>query len=277
MNTKDLSNKLAVITGGSSGIGFAVAERLAERGARLLLVARDQAKLQSAAEKLGLRGAEVHTLSADVSNASDMKRLQDTVAQLAACADIVINSAGVVSAGLLHDTPIEEWDRLHNINVRGLVQGLQALVPAMIKQAKVDGQQRSIVNIASAAGIVGMPGMSAYCATKAAVIALSDSLRIELDRYQIGVSTVCPGFVQTPIAETVQLFGRMNTPKTAKSIKRMFASGKLMPERVADQTLIAIHKNKGLIVIGREAIAGHWLKRLSPRLLSSFVAKSMGS
>jgi short-subunit dehydrogenase len=105
------------------------------------------------------------------------------------------------------------------------------------------------------------------------VIALSDSLRIELGRYKIGVSIVCPGFVQTPIAETVQLFGRMNTPKTRNRIERMFASGNLKPETVADKTLMAIHKNRAQVVVGKEAVSGYWLKRTAPTLLSMLMSR----
>lgn len=275
MDLKNMKGKLVVVTGGSSGIGYSIAERMAGLGARLLLVARNEAKLKTAAGQLSKQGAEgVQTLSVDVANADDLGKLREKVAEMGAAADVVINSAGIVSAGLLHEMPISEWDRLHGVNVRGLVLVLQTLVPEMIAASTKDSQARHIVNIASAAGYSGVPGMSAYGATKAAVMALSESLRAELGAHHIGVTAVCPGFVKTPIAETVQLFGRMNTPKTQKSIQKMFAYGNLKPDTVAAQTLKAIAKNKGFISIGRDAVGGHYLKRLAPTLFASMVAKT---
>lgn len=275
MDLKNIKGRLVVVTGGSSGIGYSIAERMAGLGARLLLVARNEEKLKAAATLLTKQGAaEVQTLSVDVSNADDLGKLRDKVSQMGSAADVIINSAGIVSAGLLHEMPIGEWDRLHSVNVRGLVLVLQTLMPAMIVESANDKQARHIVNIASAAGYSGVPGMSAYGATKAAVIALSESLRGELSAHQIGVTAVCPGFVNTPIAETVQLFGRMNTPKTKKNIEKMFAYGNLKPEAVAEQTLKAIAKNKGFVTIGRDAVGGHFLKRFAPTLFSKVVAKT---
>lgn len=275
MNLKNMKGKLVVVTGGSSGIGYSIAERCAGLGARLLLVARNEAKLKAAATSLRKQGAEdVQTISVDVANEDDVGKLREQVLAMAAAADVVINSAGIVSAGLLHEMPISEWDRLHGVNVRGLVLVLQTLLPEMIAANSKDGQARHIVNIASAAGYSGVPGMSAYGATKAAVMALSESLRAELSAHEVGVTAVCPGFVKTPIAETVQLFGRMNTPKTQKNIQKMFAYGNLKPEAVATQTMKAIAKNKGFISIGRDAVAGHYIKRLAPTLFSNMVAKT---
>lgn len=275
MDIKNMKGKLVVVTGGSSGIGYSIAERMAGLGARLLLVARDENKLETAATKLRKQGAEeVETISVDVSKAEDLGKLQTQLKTMAAAADVIVNSAGIVSAGLLHEMPISEWDRLHGVNVRGLVLVLQALTPAMIVASANDGHARHIVNIASAAGYSGVPGMSAYGATKAAVVALSESLRAELSVHNIGVSAVCPGFVKTPIAETVQLFGRMNTPKTKKNIEKMFAYGNLKPETVAEQTLKAIAKNKGFVTVGRDAVGGHLLKRFAPGLFSAVVAKT---
>lgn len=271
-----LNGKLAVITGGSSGIGYAIAQELVLRGARALLVARDVNKLEQACLRLNqIRPGSTSFVQADVNLSEDIARIAEQVRTLSGAADLLINSAGIVSAGLLFETPIAEWDRLHNLNVRGLVQVLQALVPDMIAQAKTDKQARHIINIASAAGYSGSPGMSAYGATKAAVIALSESLRAELAADKIGVTAICPGFVITPIAETVQLFGSMDNPKTRRTIEKMFAAGNLYPEQVARVAVQAIQDNKFLVSVGREAVGAHWLKRLSPRLLARVVA--MGS
>ncbi len=263
MKTKNLSGKLVVITGGSSGIGLALAELSLQRGAQVLLVARNEEKLAACAKRLGCQD-RVHTVSADVSRSADVRRIRTATRAVAPCADLLVNSAGVVSAGLLHEVPMGEWDRLHRINVRGLVMVLQALIPDMIAQSGADHQQRHIVNVSSAAGFSSVPGMSAYGATKAAVTALSESLRGELADVGIGVTAVCPGFVKTPIAETIQLFGRMNSPRVEKQISRLFALGNLSPEKVAQRTLRGVARNRGMVVIGREAKASQAAKRLFP-------------
>jgi short-subunit dehydrogenase len=274
MNTQELNGKLAVITGGSSGIGLAIAEALAKKGAQILIVARNKAKLVEAAEKLSSHSAlAIETLSADISLLEDVKRISEKVSTLAPCADIIVNNAGIVSAGYLIDTPLEEWERLYNINVRGLVGLLQQLAPAMETQGLQDQQPRHIVNIASAAGILAVPGMSAYSATKAAVISLSDCLRNELAPAKIGVTTVCPTYVRTPIAETVKLFGRMDTPKTHKQVSKGFANAKLTGNDIARETLKAINKNKGLVVLGNDGKLGDIIQRISRNIFSNQMAK----
>lgn len=274
MNMQNLSGKLAVITGGSSGIGFSVAQLLAKRGARILIVARNQTKLNEAQQQLSVHSQyPVVTVSADISKLEDIKKLAEQVHQLAPCADIVINSAGIVSAGLLGDTPLDEWERLYSLNVRGLVGVLQALTPAMETQGKKDNKARHIANVASVAGIVGFPGMSAYSATKGAVILLTESLRAELSVYNIGVTAICPAYVKTPISETVQAFGKMDHPKTYRGIAKTFASADLTPDDVAVATIKAMSKNKGLLVLGRVGKIAHFIKRISPKMMNNIVSK----
>jgi short-subunit dehydrogenase len=274
MNTHDLTGKLAVITGGSSGIGFAIAESLAKNGAQILIVARNQAKLDDAAQKLSISSQlPIQTLSADLSNLDDVKRISDKVSELAPCADIIVNNAGIVSAGYVTDTPLEEWERLYNLNVRGLVALLQALTPAMEAQGLTDNKERHIVNIASAAGVLSFPGMSAYSATKAAVISLSNCLRSELAPANIGVTTVCPTHVRTPIVETIQLFGRMNNPKIQKSVAKQFSTAKLTGDDIARGTLKAINKNTSLVILGGDGKLGDIIQRFSRQMFSNRMVK----
>jgi len=274
MDMHDLSGKLAVITGGSSGIGFSTALLLAKRGARILIVARNEIKLAEAQQQLSVHSQyPVVTVSADISQPEEIKKLAGQVHQLAPCADIIVNSAGIVSAGLLGDTPLDEWERLYSLNVRGLVGVLQALTPAMELQSKKDNKARHIVNVASVAGIVGFPGMSAYSATKGAVILLTESLRAELSVYNIGVSAICPAYVKTPISETVKAFGRMDNPKTYRGVAKTFAQADLTPQDVAHATIKAMAKNKGLVVLGRVGKIANLVKRISPKMMNKIVNK----
>ena len=274
MDMHDLSGKLAVITGGSSGIGFSTALLLAKRGARILIVARNEIKLAEAQQQLSVHSQyPVVTVSADISQPEEIKKLAGQVHQLAPCADIIVNSAGIVSAGLLGDTPLDEWERLYSLNVRGLVGVLQALTPAMEVQAKKDKKARHIVNVSSVAGIVSVPGMSAYSATKGAVILLTESLRAELSVYNIGVSAICPAYVKTPISETVQAFGRMDNPTTYRTVAKTFAQADLTPQDVAGATIKAMAKNKGFVVLGRVGKIAHLVKRISPKIMNNIVSK----
>jgi short-subunit dehydrogenase len=274
MNTQELNGKLAIITGGSSGIGFAIAEALAKKGARILIVARNEAKLADAAEKLSTHSKyAIETFSADIGKLDDVKRISEKVSELALCADIIVNNAGVVSGGYLVDTPLEEWERLYNINVRGLVGLLQQLTPAMEAEGLQDQQPRHIVNIASAAGLLAFPGMSAYSATKAAVISLGDCLRNEMAPAKIGVTTICPTYVRTPIAETVKLFGRMDTPKIHQRVSKGFSKAKLTGRDIARETIKAINKNKGLVILGNEGKLGDIIQRISRQFFSHQMAK----
>ncbi|HSW12049.1 MAG TPA: SDR family NAD(P)-dependent oxidoreductase [Solimonas sp.] len=272
---KDFRNKLCVITGGSSGIGYAVAEALAKQQARLLLVARDVAQLERAAQQLrALGAAEVATLSADVAKDEDVARLPEAIRALAPAADLVVNSAGIVSGGLLHEVPMDEWRRLHEINVLGVVRVLNAVLPAMLARSARGEGGGHIVNIASGAGLVGFTGLGAYVATKAAVVGFTESLRSELAASGIGVTAVCPGFVQTPIASKVQLFGRMDSPRTHAFIQNWFASNNLQAETVAKRTLQAVRGNQRIVVVGRDAVSGYWTKRVAPWLLDRFMIRS---
>ena len=272
---KDFRNKLCVITGGSSGIGLAVAEALATQGARLLLVARDPAQLDRAAQALRTLGAaEVQTLSADVARDEDVARLPEAIKAMGPAADLVVNSAGIVSGGLMHELPMAEWRRLHEVNVLGVVRVLNAVLPQMLARSARGEGGGHIVNIASGAGLVGFTGLGGYVATKAAVVGFTESLRSELAAAGIGVTAVCPGFVQTPIASKVQLFGRMDTPRTQAFIQNWFKTNNLKAETVAQRTLDAVRSNRALVVVGRDAVSGYWTKRVAPWLLDRFMKRS---
>lgn len=278
MKVYQVKNKLAVVTGGSSGIGFAIAQALAEQGFLLLLVARNKQKLDEAARQLSEQyKCTVHTASVDVTNIEQVQSLADTVRGIAPCADLIVNSAGIVSAGFLTDTPLEEWDRLYQFNVRGLVSVLQTLIPDMQVQFYKDREQRHIVNLASASAYSNTPGMSAYGSTKAGVISLSESLAHELAAENIGVTAVCPEFVKTPIGEAVTLFGRMEHPKIHRAIKKGFEHSTITVEQLAAKVLDAVTKNKLLVPAGKQASFIYHYKRLLPRrgfkLINKFVGK----
>lgn len=266
----DFKHKLCVISGGSSGIGLSLAQGLAAQQARLILLARNERALAQAAATLReLGAADVTCLAADVANADTLSRLPEVISAYGEAADLVINCAGIVSAGRLDEVPALEWQRLLNTNVLGTANVLRVTLPAM--RARRRGH---VVNMASAAGLSAFPGMAAYCASKAAVVAMSDALRAELAASQIAVTTVCPGFVQTPIAHKIEIFGSMNNPRTQQRIQRWFEGNKLAPETVARATLKAVAKQQALVLVGRDAQLGYWTGRLAPAVLRYFTARA---
>ncbi len=158
----------------------------------------------------------------------------------------------------------------------GVVRVLQAVVPPMLARAARGEGGGHIVNIASAAGLVGFNGLGAYGGTKAAVAGFSESLRSELAGSGIGVTAVCPGFVKTPIAGKLRLFGQMDHPRTQRFIDNWFERNNLDADTVARQTLAAVRHNRRLVVVGRDAVSGYWTKRLSPTVLEHFMARMTG-
>ncbi len=258
---QDFRNRVALITGASSGIGEALALALAREGAKLVLVARDRTKLEAVRERCTALGAAAEVFTTDIGDEQQVRKLAEAVHATHPAVDILINNAGAVMAGLLVEVELSDWQRLYQLNVMGVVHVCQAFLPKMIAR-----QQGQVVMMASAAGIAGQRGMSTYSATKFALLGLSESLRAELHRQHVGVSVICPSYVQTPIEQKVKLVGTLDSERTRASIAAQFRRG-LKPEQVAARTLRAIRRNEALVTIGRDAQFAKWLKRLAPGLL----------
>lgn len=195
------SQQVAVITGGASGIGLALAQALGQRGLHLALLDIEAPALQAAAEALRAEGITVAALTCDVGDAETMNAVAAEVLSRYGHVDLLVNNAGVGgSLGPLRFSAPQDWQWVVNVNLFGVVNGLRAFLPAM--QAANDGQGSGhIVNIASVAGLTSPPFLSPYIATKHAVMGLSESLAAELAITSPGlhVSVVCPGAVETAI------------------------------------------------------------------------------
>jgi NADP-dependent 3-hydroxy acid dehydrogenase YdfG len=262
---KDFKGKVVLITGASSGIGEALALAFAREGAKLVLTARDEARLKGVKEQCLKLGAECWTQAAEVTDEAQMQQLAAAVHARHGSLDVLVNNAGVVMAGLSWEVEAADWHRLHDINVMGVVHGIRAFVPKMIEA----GRGGHIVNIASVAGLAGQRGMSTYCASKFAVVGLSECLRAETYRFGIGVSVICPGYVQTPIASKVKVVGSFDNAQSRQRIAEEFKN-KLTPEQVAARTLLAIRRNEAVAGIGREALMASFARRWAPGLLERF-------
>lgn len=260
---QSFKNKVALVTGASSGIGEAIAVALAREGATVILTARDHQKLEDVRQQCIRSGGDAWVHAAEVSDEAQMQKLADAVHAKHPALDILVNNAGVVMGGFSWEVEAADWRRLHDINVMGVVHGIRVFVPQMIARR----QGGHIVNMASVSGLVGTRGMGTYSASKFAVVGLSESLRMELSRHKIGVSVVCPGYVKTPIQSKVKMVGTLGSPDSLARVAKEFDKTTLMPETVATRTLRAIRRNEFIAAIGKEAVLVRTLKRWAPSLL----------
>jgi NAD(P)-dependent dehydrogenase (short-subunit alcohol dehydrogenase family) len=189
------SDRVAVVTGGAGGIGMAMARAFAARGAKLVLADVDDAALGRAATALRSAGASVHTVRTDVGDRDSVEALADETFRHFGGAHIVCNNAGIALFGEIANATHKDWEYTMRVNFWGVVHGVEAFVPRLIAQ-KAGGH---VVNTASMAGLVGMQWLGIYCASKFAVVGLSESLHRELTPHKIGVSVLCPMIVDTQI------------------------------------------------------------------------------
>ena len=194
----ELQDKTAVITGGASGIGLATARQFASSGVSLVLGDIEDEPLQDAVASLRAQGAKVIGVRCDVSQEDDVAGLRDAALMEFGGAHIVFNNAGV-AAGAAIGTPKKIWDWVLGVNVDGVINGINAFVPLFLEQ-----NEGHVINTGSLAGLGGVPGMGAYCASKFAVVGISESLFQELllSGKNVGTSVLCPGFVRTRIFES---------------------------------------------------------------------------
>ncbi len=260
---KDLKGKLALVTGAGSGIGRATAFALAGRGARVIVVDIQERALESVSLELG--PACVMSKAVDVADREQMATLAAEVHGRHGALDVLVNNAGVAILGGVLDTPLDDWQWLLNINLNGVIHGCHFFAPAMA--ARGHGH---IVNVSSVLGVVGTPETVAYATSKFAVFGLSESMRLELARKGVGVSTICPGIVATGIIGAARL--ERGGDALRQRIDRMYKRRAFGPERVGSAIVHAIERNQAVVPVTPEASALIALKRLLPNLTPSLAA-----
>ena len=207
--TKGIEGKVVVITGASSGLGEAAARRLAQDGAKVVLGARRTDRLERLAAELKLDGKAV--VRTDVSKVDEVKRLVDRAVALHGRIDVMINNAGLMPQSPLDRLKIEDWDRMIDVNIKGVLYGIAAALPHM--KAQKSGH---FINVASVAGHKVRPGGTVYSATKTAVRVLSEGLRQEVKPYNIRTTIISPGMVATELPDSV------TEPDVAERIKKNY-------------------------------------------------------
>jgi NAD(P)-dependent dehydrogenase (short-subunit alcohol dehydrogenase family) len=207
---EELLQKIAVVTGGGRGIGAAIARRLAQLGACVVICGRERNRLDDTCREIRSTGAQCEAMVCDVGDWSAVSAMASRIQQTFGRADVLVNNAGVGGySGLLHEMPVEKWDAIFNTNVRGVFHTVRAFAPIMI--AMGGGH---IINISSIAGKGALPNGAAYSASKWALNGLSYSVAEELRGHNIRVSVICPGSTHTEFS-----------PHTGKAAEKMLQPG----------------------------------------------------
>lgn len=266
-----LTNKVVVVTGAGSGIGRATALAFAAGGAKIAACDIDQERLSSLETELGDRALLVRKV--DVSDRAQMAAFAAGVHALAPAADVVVNNAGVAVGGSFLDTTLDDWDWLLGINLRGVVHGCHFFLPSMVER----GTGGHVINISSILGIYPAPQVTAYVASKFAVLGLSQSLRAEMEPHRIGVTAICPGLINTEIISGGRMTGKVGTRRDR--LNATFKRG-APPSLVARVILDAVESNPAVRTVGRDAWAIHALTRVAPKIttkLGTRLSKRFGA
>jgi NADP-dependent 3-hydroxy acid dehydrogenase YdfG len=194
----NIKDKVVIITGASSGMGEAAAKHLATLGATVVLGARRADKIEKLAKDINETGGKALSIKADVTNLDEVKNLVDTAVKQFGRVDVIINNAGVMPLSPMDRLNVEEWNTMIDVNIKGVLNGIAAVLPYMKEQKS--GQ---IINTSSVAGHKVFNGSAVYSATKYAVRALTEGLRMEIKPYNIRTTIVCPGAVKTELLEHI--------------------------------------------------------------------------
>lgn len=258
------AGKTALVTGGGSGIGAALCRALKDAGADVVCTDVDDAAAARIATPLGARSARL-----DVTDAAAVQAAVDEIVERRGRIDLVFNNAGIVWGGDTEKLTLDQWNAIIDVNIRGVVHGVAAAYPHMIRQ-----RGGHIVNVASMAGLTAAGLITSYVMTKHGVVGLSLALRSEAAAHGVGVLAVCPGAVETPILDkgAVGEFDGRNFFLAGQGLRTAYSA-----DRLARDTLRAIERNRALLVKPRIAHAQWLLARLAPGLMQrtsvDFVAR----
>lgn len=260
-------NKIAVVTGAGSGIGRAIARLLSTNGSRVYCVDINIAAAQAVANELG----DALAYALDVVDSTAVSAFADEVFAREGRVDLLFNNAGVGHSGLFVDTELADWKKVFDVNVMGVVHGVHAFLPRMLKQNKPS----HIVNTASGAGLIPMPRTAPYCASKHAVVGLSQSLAAELHGTTVGVTILCPGTINTDIIKNTTVRGATAIERHVQA-EKYYAKRGTSPDRVAFDVMNDVMKGNLFCTTPRSEVGVGWLlQRLSPTLVQRLMRDRM--
>lgn len=258
MPPRTVSDKRVLVTGAASGIGRATAIAAAHRGARLFLTDINDAPLQATADEIRAAGGIVdHAEALDISDHERVAAMADAIHADHGSLDIVMNIAGIAIWGTVESLSHEQWRRVIDVNLMGPIHVIESFVPAMIAA----GRGGHVVNVSSAAGLFGLPWHAPYSAAKFGVRGLSEVLRFDLRRHDIGVSLVCPGAVDTGLVETVEIAGVDRSSPRLEKFRGRFRRTAVTPERAAQRIIEGVERNRYWVYTSRDIQLGHFFQR----------------
>ena len=266
---KAFGDLLVAVTGAGSGIGRATAVAFAAEGAEVVVSDIDEAGVTQTAQLIGNSGGVAHAHVVDVADADAVERFAELVCAEYGVPDVVVNNAGIGVAGAFLDTPAEKFERVLDVNLGGVVNGCRSFARRLVER----GTGGHVVNVASMAAYAPLSSLSAYCTSKAAVYMFSDCLRAELDAAGVGLTTICPGLVNTNIVSATGFHapdgGDSAVPVRRAQLERMFELRRYPPEKVAAAILAAVRANKAVRPVTPEAYLLYGTSRWLPPVLRS--------
>lgn len=243
------------VTGGASGFGRALAERWARAGYQVCIGDIHEERLAETLASLQKLGATAHALRCDVTKDEDLEAAAAWLVEHWGGVDVVVNNAGVAIGGSITEISIDDWRWIIDINLLGVVRGCRTFTPIFKKQ-----KSGRFVNVSSMAGLIHPPMMSAYNATKAAVVAISETLRVELQDDGIGVTVVCPSFFRTNLTETM----RAGNADTARITQKLVNKAKRGADEIAELTFRGVERGDFHVLTHADGKVAWMLKRLAP-------------
>ena len=248
-------DSVAIVTGAASGIGSALGQELAQRGALVIMVDIQTELLEEAVGSITQFGHQAEGVALDVTDFQAVKGLVENTAARHGRLDYIFNNAGIAVGGEVRDVSIDDWRDVLDVNLFGVVNGVAAAYPLMVEQGR-----GHIINTASIAGLIPFPVEVPYVASKYGIVGLSNALRVEGADLGVNVSVVCPGFIRTPIFYTSKLI-KIDREKMLESLPERFV---MTPEECASVILWGVERNKAIIVVTRVAKVFWWLHRINP-------------
>ncbi len=243
------SRQTILVTGAGSGFGEALVKRFARAGFAVGVTDIDAGRAESVLKEIVQQGGSGFAAAMDVTSQSAWEGVYQQVIDHWGGLDVLVNNAGVAAAGRLEDTPLEHWQWVLDTDLVSVIRGCHRFIPLLRQQGR-----GHIVNVASFAGMTPVPEVSAYATAKAGVVALSEQLRVDLAGSGVGVTLVCPAYVQTRLLETF----RSNDERHRKMAERWMAKSNVTAEAVAEQIFKAVRKRRFLVLTHSET---RWLWR----------------
>jgi NAD(P)-dependent dehydrogenase (short-subunit alcohol dehydrogenase family) len=265
---ESFKGKVAVVTGGGSGIGLALVLALAHEGARVVIADLDEAAMDVVGRQVRAQGAEALTVRTDVTELGQVQALAERVFKTFGAVHVLCNNAGVAAWGGLERATHRDWQWVLGVNLWGVIHGVEAFVPRMIAA----GEPGHIVNTASMAGLIASQGLGVYNTSKYAVVGLSETLAKDLKPYRIGVSVLCPMGVETRIRESERSRpAALRNEPGAEAAAVELIGRYLAPEAVAGMVLDAIRRGELYVITHDEGLEP--LRRRFERMQQSMLAR----